>query len=94
MVEHDGLQLTCVRDHRDIEGNKTADQLARLGSECLFVGPEPACDISAVVCQESYQELDKKRSQEGLGVLNRTQTCNEFPTRTLCQKKKLRNYYN
>jgi hypothetical protein len=24
----------------------TADQLAKLGSECPFIGPEPACGIS------------------------------------------------
>jgi hypothetical protein len=29
-----------------IDGNETADQLARTGSENPFIGPEPACGIS------------------------------------------------
>jgi hypothetical protein len=29
-----------------IAGNKMADQMAKLGPEHLFIGPEPACSIS------------------------------------------------
>jgi hypothetical protein len=40
------LQI-LVPGQKALEGNETADQLARLGSECSFRRPEPACGISA-----------------------------------------------
>jgi ribonuclease HI len=43
--KHNRVQLIWVPGHEGIEGNGTADQLAKLGSECPFVGPEPACGI-------------------------------------------------
>jgi ribonuclease HI len=47
LAERNIVQLIGVTGHRGIEGNETADQLARLGSECPSIEPEPACCISA-----------------------------------------------
>jgi hypothetical protein len=66
-----------VQGHEGIESNETADQLARLGSECPFVEPEPTCDISAGIAE---------MASEILGVRNRTQTGKGILKMTLCQK--------
>jgi ribonuclease HI len=39
-------KLVWVPGHEGIAGNELADQLARLGFEHPFTGPEPACGIS------------------------------------------------
>jgi ribonuclease HI len=39
------VQLIWVPGHEGIVGNKTADQLARTGSDHPLIGPEPACGI-------------------------------------------------
>jgi hypothetical protein len=38
--------------HRRVEGNETAEQLARLGSECPFIVPEPECGISVGITKK------------------------------------------
>jgi hypothetical protein len=52
--------MTGVPGHRDVEGIKTADQLARLGSECSFIGPEPVCDISAGFAKKAARDWTKR----------------------------------
>jgi hypothetical protein len=42
-----------VPGQEGIVGNETADQLARTGSEHLFIGPEPACGISVGVAKKA-----------------------------------------
>jgi hypothetical protein len=39
-----------------IEGNETADQLARRGSENPFIGPEPACGISIGAAKKAVRD--------------------------------------
>jgi hypothetical protein len=65
-----------VPSYEGIVGNETVDQLARMGSEHPFIGPEP----------ESDQGLNKRKSKKILGILNWTQTGKRTYTRTLCQK--------
>jgi hypothetical protein len=67
-----------VLRHEGIVGNEMADQLARMGSEHPFIGPEPACGISIGVA--------KKAVRETLGIRNRTQTGKRTYIRALCQK--------
>jgi hypothetical protein len=38
------------------DGNETADQLARTGSENLFIGPEPACAISIGAAKKAVRD--------------------------------------
>jgi ribonuclease HI len=47
LAEHNTVQLIWVLGRMGTEGNETAGQFARLGSEYPFIGPEPACGISA-----------------------------------------------
>jgi hypothetical protein len=79
------VQLTQVPGHRSAEDNELANQLARVGSERPFAGPEPACSFSAGVAKRGVTDW-KNRDHKILGVHKRAQICKWFPTRTLCQK--------
>jgi hypothetical protein len=48
-----------VLGHEGIVGNEMADQLTRMGSEHLLIGPEPACSIS----------IGTARKQSGTGLI-------------------------
>jgi hypothetical protein len=39
-----------------IQGNETANQLARLGSERPFAGPEPACNILVGIAKKAVRD--------------------------------------
>jgi ribonuclease HI len=52
LAEHDRIRSVWVPSQRGIKGNEIADQLARMRYEFPFIGPEPACGMSA--------EVDKK----------------------------------
>jgi hypothetical protein len=45
-----------VPGHGGIVGNETAEQLARMGSEYPFIGPEPACGISIGVAKKAVRD--------------------------------------
>jgi ribonuclease HI len=49
-----------VLGHRGIEGNETADKLARLRSECPFIGPETACGISAGIAKKAVRDCTNR----------------------------------
>jgi ribonuclease HI len=53
LAKHNRVQLVWMPGHGGFEGNQNADQLARLGSECPFTGPEPACSISAGITKKA-----------------------------------------
>jgi metal-dependent amidase/aminoacylase/carboxypeptidase family protein len=65
-----------VFGHRGIEGNETADQLARIGSEHPFI-VQPACDILTGAAKKVARNY-MSRPQKVLGVHNRTQRCRQF----------------
>jgi hypothetical protein len=56
LAGHNRVQLIWMPGHRGIEGNETDDQLARLGSECLFMGPEAVCGISAGIAKKAVRD--------------------------------------
>jgi hypothetical protein len=45
-----------VLGHEGIAGNETADQLAKIGAEHTFIGPEPACGISMGVARKAIRD--------------------------------------
>jgi hypothetical protein len=61
--KHNTVQPIWVSGHKCIVGYETANQLAKLGSEYLFTGPELACCISAGAAK-ICQGLDKLRPYE------------------------------
>jgi hypothetical protein len=42
--------------HEGPEGNEMADQLVKFGAECLLIGPEPACGISAGIAKKAVRD--------------------------------------
>jgi hypothetical protein len=63
------MDFLWVPGHEGIEDNETADQLTRLGSECFFIGPEPACGISVETAKKAVREWtnrDHKKYRESL----------------------------
>jgi hypothetical protein len=46
--------------YREIEGNENADQLAKTGSECPFIGFELACGISVGVVKRAIKDWMKR----------------------------------
>jgi hypothetical protein len=44
--------------------NETADQLAKMGSEHPFIGPEPACGISVGVAKKAVRDWTNKKHKE------------------------------
>jgi hypothetical protein len=56
LAEHNRVQLTWEPGHEGIEGNEIANQVAKLGSECPFMGPEPACGISAGITKTAVRD--------------------------------------
>jgi ribonuclease HI len=51
LAKHNTVQPISVSGQDGIEGNGTADKLAKLGAECPLIGPEPACGISARIAR-------------------------------------------
>jgi hypothetical protein len=46
-----------------------ADELARIGSERPFIGPEPACGISAGAAKEAIRDWTNRNHQKYLESL-------------------------
>jgi hypothetical protein len=46
----------CKQGHEGIDGNEMADQLAKPGSECQFIVPEPAWGSSLGVAKKGAKE--------------------------------------
>ncbi|KAI5754342.1 hypothetical protein M8J77_007902 [Diaphorina citri] len=46
LARNNYVTLTWVPGHEGIDGNETADELAKIGTTLPFVGPEPFCGVS------------------------------------------------
>jgi ribonuclease HI len=51
LKEHNRIELVWVPGHNGIDGNETADQLARIGSSHPLIGPEHALGTSTKVAR-------------------------------------------
>jgi hypothetical protein len=73
-----------VPHHEEIDGNKMADQLAKLGSECPFIGPEPACNISMGVAKKAVRDWairnHRKHYWDSLSGLKKATTLIQGPS--------------
>jgi hypothetical protein len=49
--------------HRGTEDKEAANQLARLGSECNFIGPEPAGTISAGIAKKAVRDWTNRHKK-------------------------------
>jgi ribonuclease HI len=68
LAEHNRVQLIWVPGHEVIDGNETADQLARTGSEHPFIGPEPACGISIEAAKKAVRDWTNRNHKKNLGI--------------------------
>jgi hypothetical protein len=84
LAKHNRVQLIWVPGHKGTEGNETADQLARLGSECPLIGPEPAWGISAGIVKKAVMDW-ANRDHNKLGAL---QTDKGLRIRTLLEESR------
>jgi hypothetical protein len=50
--------------HEGIVGNEMTDQLARMGSEHPFIGPEPACGISVGAAKNAVRDWTNRNHKE------------------------------
>jgi ribonuclease HI len=64
LAKHNRVQLIWVLGHEGIIGNEMADQLARMGSEHPFMGPEPACSISVGVAKKVVRDWTSRNHKE------------------------------
>jgi hypothetical protein len=59
-AENNRAQLIWMSGHEGVEVYETDDQRAKLGSECLVTGSEPACGISAGTAKKAVREWTKR----------------------------------
>ncbi|PNF16899.1 hypothetical protein B7P43_G04715 [Cryptotermes secundus] len=58
------VQLIWVPGHEGIAGNEAADQLAKIGAEHPFIGPEPACGISLEVAKQAIRDWTNRKHKK------------------------------
>jgi ribonuclease HI len=69
-MAYNRVQLIWVPGHGGIDGNETADQLARTGSENPFIGPEPACGISIGAAKKAVRDWTDRIIRTGNPLLD------------------------
>jgi hypothetical protein len=82
LAKHHRVQLMWEVGYEGIEGNKTANQLARLGSKCLVIGPEPVTGISAGIAKKAvgdWTNRDHKKYWQSLTGLKQARDSYEDP---------------
>ena len=63
LSSRNSLELRWVPGHRDIQGNESADELAKKGTEMPFVGPEAVVGISTCTAKTSVKTWIRDKHQ-------------------------------
>jgi hypothetical protein len=83
LAQHKKEQLVRVPGHRGIDGNKMANQLAKLGPQHLFTGPKPACSISmgdAMTVVRDWTFRDHRKHLDSICRLKQTYALIQGPS--------------
>ncbi|PNF38780.1 hypothetical protein B7P43_G12820 [Cryptotermes secundus] len=64
LAKHKSVQLIWVPGHEGIDGNEAAAQLAKIGAEHPFIGPEPACGMSLGVAKQAIRDWTHKNHKK------------------------------
>lgn len=64
------IDLTWVPGHSNVEGNETADDLAKTGALSQLIGPEPALRIPTANIRRYISKVRNKMSTTYSAVLN------------------------
>ncbi|XP_063545759.1 uncharacterized protein LOC134753753 [Cydia strobilella] len=62
--KHRNVTVAWISGHQGVTGNEKADELARIGAETEYIGPEPALPMSADVTKgviEKVKEMEAQR---------------------------------
>jgi hypothetical protein len=83
LAKHNRLQLIWVPHHEETDGNEMADQFSKLGSQCPFIGPEAACDISMGVVKKAVMQWTIRNHRihwDSLSVLKKARALIQGPS--------------
>jgi hypothetical protein len=87
LAEYNRIELVWVLGHMGIDGNETADQLARQVCAIPLTGPVPSLGISAKVVRGVIRDCMSRKREEHRQSVGGQRQPKGFPKKTVCTKK-------
>jgi ribonuclease HI len=80
LAEHNREQLIWLSGHEAIDGKEMADQLAKVGYDQPFLGPEPACGIYMGVAKKAARDAPYSKHWNSLSGLKQAEALIDGPS--------------